>query len=204
MSILDINAPSQQWSVILAEAAREAIFDVVKTKLSSIKERVVIAIRRAINASPAITSMLGGQLQAEFGFIEPATIVRKLLDAIESSIELDLIGGKDIILEIIIDKDKLINSGVGEFRSKNGEVPWLEWLLSSGGRTVIVGFHIEYGAFPKKSRFSGSRSGAAKMVPGGVYAVQKFAGTQERNFITDAIDEQARNEIGEAIKAALI
>jgi len=204
MSILDISAPTKQWELILADVAYEAVLQQVRLKLSPITSKVAKEIRRAINASPAVTSMLGGQLQAEFGFVEPSTIVRNLLDAIEQSIEINVDGKEPILLEILINKDKLIGSGAGEFKSKNGEVPWLDWLLSSGGKTVIVGWHIEYGVFPRKSRFAGSRSGQAKMVPGGTYAVQKFAGNQERNFITDAIDEQAMREITEAIRSVLI
>lgn len=186
----------------MRDAIMKEVVKKARAALPLITPKVALEIRRAILATPAVQSMLGGQLQSEFGFVEPNTIVKKLLDAVEASIEVS-VTEKPAQVEIILDKDKLMSTGVGEFKTKNGEVPWLEWLLSSGGRVVIVGWSIEYGAFPKKSRFSGSRSGKARMVPGGTYSVQKFAGTEARNFMTESIDAQTRNEIAKVIAEAL-
>lgn len=201
--MLDFNMPNRKWELVLKEAAYDAIFERVQSKLSLIKSSIIVEVRRAINASPVITSMLGGKLQAEFGFIEPQSVVNRLLDAIEKAIEVNIAGKDPLLLEIILDKDILMQSDIVEFSTKNGDVPWLEWLLSSGGKVVIYDYHIEYGIFPRKSKFAGSRSGQARMVPGGTYAVGKFAGTKEKNFITDSFDEKTVKLIGAAIEGAI-
>lgn len=193
---------SRDFYVQVQNAVYEEVIKKLKINKLNIAQKIGLAIRRSINASPAITSMMAGNLKAEFGFIDGTAVVKRLLDAIETSIDVEVGNVRPLLVEITLDKDKILATGVGEFQSKNGEVPWLDWLLTSNGKTVIIGYHIEYKKFPKTGRRL-SRSGEAVMIPGGTYAVQKFSGNRERNFITDAINEITLNEITAAITEVL-
>jgi hypothetical protein len=63
-------------------------------------------------------------------------------------------------------------------------LPWLEWLLLFGDRTVIKDHSVRRFARPVK----GSRSGKALMKLGGSFAVNPlYSGTLKNNFITDAV-----------------
>ncbi len=69
------------------------------------------------------------------------------------------------------------------------EIPWLKWLLLSGGAPVVFGYKVLRGSFPHYSDDGSSRTTRAIMVEAdGSFSVkpEEYQGTQNDNFLTRA------------------
>lgn len=89
---------------------------------------------------------------------------------------------------IVILKDgiqQLFSMPYASYSSKNGQVDWLEWLLTEGTNEVVSNYKVLYGNFSKWSR-----TGEAIMVPsktGGFRFDTDHAGTLDDNWITRSL-----------------
>jgi hypothetical protein len=160
-------------------------------------------IKKNIEDHPTFISMLHGDLLPELG-LPPDTkewAATNMLDLIVDGLDIkvtpsQVISGTAIDLHIIWTNDKimeLVFRGEGIYisygRGVDGalrpvSVPWLEWLLTEGTAEVVSTHHIEFGDFTRQ----GSRTGLALMKrPGTWHMPEKYAGTINDNFITQAI-----------------
>lgn len=78
----------------------------------------------------------------------------------------------------------LLSLPLTSYKSKGGDVNWLEWLLTAGTSEVVANYRILYGDFAK------SRTGEAIMTPsksGGFRFDSEFTGTEDNNWITRSL-----------------
>lgn len=175
------------------------------------KPTVQHIVEEEIKSSPEYQSMVdsGGKLRGALGLVDPMNQLDAIIDILKSDIEMVSVPaqktGKTITggfrLEVVRGNyENLLNSRIATFVSENNYlVPWLEWLLTAGKSRVVQDYVIKYGPSPF------SRTGLAVMAKktGGGFSVPgEFAGTQENNFITRAL-ERANAKILAIIQKAM-
>lgn len=182
------------------------IDNIIKTNSNSISKRIQDIVIDAISRTPEFISLgiyAQGSLAPEFGFPDGSSTQINLLTAIRESLNIKVFSPKltktrvpQNLIQIQLDQDKLLNSGVASYRSGRYRIGWLRWLLDNGTTPVVLDYYIEYNLnFAQKKL---SRSGMALMVKkeGASYSVpSKYAGRSTNNFITRAIDEVYEEKI---------
>lgn len=202
------NVKLTNWGAA-AKQIRAAVVAEVKAIVASKTGPAEIRIRQlvidAIESSPEFQSLADyspGDLAPEFGFVNGLAIQQLLLTAIDRALTVRFDKSKIVsgrFFDLKFDKDQLLNSGVGEYMSKNNNIEWLRWLLEEGTTNVIYGYNIEYNLTPDQVRRS--RSKTAIMEPGGYWHVpSNFAGTDADNFITRAINPALMAQIEKLIR----
>ena len=180
-----------------------------KKAVQQLKQNIPPVIKQAIINSPEYISLLDGQLKYEFGIPDSSQKLTGLLDLWSSNVDIKYtapsISGNKIkasftISMIKIDfNDVLFSDYAIVYDSFRGySLPWLEWLLLEGNKTIIKQQDVVIG--PNKL----SRTGMAIMknsskswkVP------SQFAGTISDNWITRAINS-VDNDINNIIEKAL-
>lgn len=175
----------------------------IKSKLPSI-------IRSAIQNSPEYQSLQSGQLKYEFGIDNADTKLASLLTVWSTHIEYQYqspvirsssISGSFSANMIKADfSDVLYTDFAAVVDTMRGyTLPWLEWLLLEGDKTIIKKYEVVYGP----SKFS--RTGFAVMHPSrrSWKVPSEFSGTINDNWITRAIDD-ATPEIENMLNGAFV
>lgn len=164
--------------------------------ISIIKSELSNIIYNSIRNTPEYDSILSGKLKYEFGIPNPDEKLAGLLEIWSKNIEYQYI------------KPSIIGSKISAFFSANMiridfsdvlyteyamvvdgargySLPWLEWLLLEGNKTIIEQSIVVYGSSPF------SRSGGALMKPSksSWRVPSEFSGTSRDNWITRAIDQ---------------
>lgn len=179
------------------EKNQKRFTDAVKQKFAS-KIRTSSEYRSLVSPQGALHVDLGlGELGGDWS--GKADAVSALADIVEQIIagvtvtitdrkaEEDFVIGLNI--KLLENLDDIINSESGKYVSINArgdynEVPWLEWLLTGGSSSVVVGYHVLY----KDSE--ASRTLHAVMVKQGSFSIDgRFTGTKNNNFITRAAED---------------
>jgi hypothetical protein len=151
-------------------------------------------ISLAILGTPEIQSLNGGQLQSEFGIPDPLPRIQAILNTWLNSLLLmrntakrrgDKIFGGFSVKMIRADWTDVLALPEATLTSGPFILPWLEWLLIEGDRTIIRDYSV-VPVFNKK----GSRTGFSLMAasPHGWGVPAQYSGTTDRNFVTRAID----------------
>ena len=166
-------------------------------------------VRSAIITSTEYQSILNGQLQYEFGIVDSSSKLSGLLDLWSQNIDITyntpIISGTKIkgsfsVSMIKVDfSDVLYSDYAMMYDALRGySLPWLEWLLLEGNKTIISNYGIVVG--PNRS----SRTGMAIMKgsAGSWKVPSQFAGTIGDNWITRAIDA-AEGPIQDIINKAI-
>lgn len=179
------------------------------------RERASAVVRSVIDkyytASPEYQALLpGGELYHELGLRNSRLLLTQLLIKLLSQVKVQVIPREPIsILRVFIfdgDVDDLTYEDYAEYTSEGGyDVPWLEWLLMSGGQPVIA----DYTYVPKS--IPASRTGLGYMNPEkytrGVfepYSVSaQYVGTESDNWIT-RVFRAAEEEIFTSIENLFI
>jgi len=174
-------------------------------RLNKIKTKLEIPVKKIIADGMRSTDHYGslisdrGQLRVEFGILDNKKAVEDIIQAVQSSIQLDVIPPKGTSLGGIFIgayrdnfSDALSAQGA-QYISVNSAgtstlIEWLKWLLFEGDVIIIA----DYGVFGHAKK--GSRTGshimvktkkeAGKLQPWRVPPA--FAGTVNHNWITDA------------------
>jgi hypothetical protein len=166
-----------------------------KNSFNKIKQELPPIIINGIKSSQEYSELLSGDLRLELGIADPNTKIAGLLD----------IWSKNIVYNY--NKPEIKNSkiktsfSVEMIRSDFSDVlgsdyaivvdslrgyslPWLEWLLLDGSKSIIKNYEVIFGQNPA------SRTGLAVMSPSskswGVSST--YAGTISDNWITRSID----------------
>ena len=164
----------------------------LKKNRRRVEKKVKIAVASWINQAPEMQSLreegvfysLNAQLGFPLGFSDKA--VSAIVDAVVGSVGVNVNGFFKSLqggITFTIQPENFANLlGLSEANLAvvGGQLPWLEWLLLQGGKTIITGYEYE----PSKD----GRSGGGVMVLGGAWRIPpQFAGTQDDNFITRAL-----------------
>ena len=153
-------------------------------------------------------SLLSGALRYEFGLANPGNKVSQILQVWENTtvkfqtpkIKGNQIYGNLQISMINASYNDVLGLPAASVETKKGQsLPWLEWLLLMGDKTIIKDYEIFIGS---NSR---SRTGGAvmKKVVGGKWKVpSEFSGSSKNNWVTRVLDSIS-TEIDNAIKKSV-
>lgn len=192
LKLLDTSKEIQQK---ILNAMLPEITATMNSGITKIKSQLPDIIRQAIINSPEYNSLLNGQLRYEFGIDNSSSKLASLLEVWSTNIQYSYT--KPHIVGVKIKSAFSANTIRADFSDvlytdyavvtdmlRGYSLPWLEWLLLEGNKTIINNYEVVFG--PNSS----SRTGYAVMhqsrrswqVP------SEFAGTMSDNWITRAID----------------
>ena len=147
-----------------------------------------------IQAQPEYDSLLGGQLQGEFGIVDPQNRLNDILSTIKNGkvvtkTPVSITGQKikgGIKLEMVRkDLQDLLSLGSASFSTEKGSnLEWLKWLLTEGDSIIITSHEFIFGSNP----FSRTGLGIMRQSSSGWRVPPEFAGSINNNWITRAID----------------
>ncbi len=198
---------------------REAFNKQIPFLTKTVKKEVVSTIKASteykslINARGLLRRQLGlGEQGGDAeGILNPVSAMAIILDLITEDILVtvsDKKEGTDFIIgvniQLLTDINKLTSSDAARYISINArgemhEIPWLEWLLTAGQSSVVMGYHVVY----KES--AASRTGYAVMGKGGSFSMEStYAGTKNNNFIVNSIKKFQEEKLSGLIDEFLI
>lgn len=182
----------------------------LKNKLQYIRTNLPPLVMNAITNAEEYSSLVGGQLQYEFGIPDPSSKLNEILRVWSSNIIIQYnaptIAGSQIKGSFSI---SIIRSDFSDVLSADAalvidnlrgyQLPWLEWLLLEGNKIIIPKQQVEFGA----NRLS--RTGYAVMRPANKSwrVPSEFAGTISDNWITRAI-ENNESQIADLLNKVFI
>lgn len=192
---LKIIETDQQINKEILNALLPEITSFMNNGVNLIKRELPTLLQNAIMNTPEYSSILNGKLKYEFGIPDSSIKLNNLVDLwienikypymkptiignkIKSSFEVNAV--RVDFAEVLYSDDALV---IDNIRGYN--LPWLEWLLLEGNKTIISKQEVVIG--PNKF----SRTGNALMrdsnkswkVP------SEFSGTVTNNWITRAVD----------------
>lgn len=206
---LKILESNNQISKEILNALLPDISNYFKDVIRYLRVNLPPVVKAAIIDSPEYQSILSGQLQYEFGIPDSGTKLSGLLDLWSQNVDITynapVISGNKIkssfsVSMIRVDfSDVLYSDYASMYDALRGySLPWLEWLLLEGNKTIIRDYGIVVG--PNRN----SRTGMAVMrsSAGSWKVPSQFAGTIGDNWITRAIDK-AETSIETVINKAI-
>ena len=186
----------------IARDINKAIADYMNNQIR-LKNRKVLGIFKRnveswIRSQPEIQSILAqGQarsLNAQFGLLPgtPDLAVEKIVNSVVESTELNIKKINDNLsggIEIQCQPKQFLNLlglSEGHVRTEKGaDLHWLDWLLTLGDKTIVIGYEYKPG--------TGGRSGGGTMTKGMAFRVSpSYSGTIEDNFITRAFSNKEK------------
>ena len=189
------------------------VFNVLKQNENNINEGIKKKLQETIMDmlfnSPAVSSLMGGKLQAELGVVSAESTMIEVIDTWMNNIHVSTKAGGSPLLTINIG---ILTQGYGDvlslpssvYQSAGGEmIEWLRWLLLEGDKTIVDYFFLP-------GNRSKSRTGLGIMVRKGGrrWSIPpEFRGTETDNFATralenlnKALDRIVRVEINKVLK----
>jgi len=180
-----------QRKILMAMARQLNIM--IRRSLPRIEKGMRKLVGSLIMVQPEIGELSGGILQGAFGIpagkegVVIQDIVRAIVDSVYLQTETVQQAGSKVLkggLNIYIqpnDFSNLLGMSSASVSIKDGQLPWLQWLLTAGDAVLIGGYNVTYGA-------GLGRSGLAQMrIKTGAFRVPpSYSGTEDSNFITRA------------------
>tara|TARA_A100001201_G_scaffold21819_1_gene24329 strand:- start:4839 stop:5489 length:651 start_codon:yes stop_codon:yes gene_type:complete len=172
----------------------------INTNLST---QMAVIVGSTLNASPTVRSLLGGTLKDDFGLRpgEASAAITNIIAFLSKNVTAQALGirnGMQINLNFLPGGfDDILSVPGGSYQSTNGEVNWLEWLLTRGTQVVIADYALFDGA-KGKTRSGGSKVMIPQVNKPAFRVDPEHAGTIADNFISRALDP-AKDEIGKLI-----
>ncbi len=189
-----VTTPSQFAATVQFLVAPKVDDILIKAK-PAIQNRISNLLRTAIEGSPTIQSLKGGELQVDFGLTdgEAAAATQDIVNAVVSAVNVFFQKSKrgktlgNLVIQIdpaIVSTAVQTSTTNGIYNSNGNQITWLDWLMNKGTQVVVEGFEVVSTDYDERSR-----SGGGFMLPtGGVFRVApEFAGTAGDNFVTRAI-----------------
>ena len=189
-----VTTPSQFAATVQFLVAPKVDDILIKAK-PAIQNRISNLLRTAIEGSPTIQSLKGGELQVDFGLTdgEAAAATQDIVNAVVSAVNVFFQKSKrgktlgNLVIQIdpaIVSTAVQTSTTNGIYSSNGNQITWLDWLMNKGTQVIIDGFEVVSTDYDERSR-----SGGGFMLPtGGVFRVApEFAGTAGDNFVTRAI-----------------
>lgn len=170
---------------------------------SNVATEMSAIIASTLGASPTVRSLLGGTLKDDFGLRsgEASSAIANIVSHLSNNVLVRALGiknGIQISLNFLPGGfESILSIPGGSYKSKGGEVNWLEWLLTKGTQVVIADYALFDGA--EGSTRSGGNSVMIPVVNKAPFRVDPaHAGTTADNFISRAINP-AMEKIGKLI-----
>lgn len=185
---------------IIGERIAYALIPEINKYLDKIYQNMGNAISNivvnSIISQPEYDSLVGGQLQAEFGIPDPSSRLSEIIETIRSGSNIvkkatSTVNGKikaGIRFQMVkSDFEDLIALGSSSFVTEKGsKLEWLKWLLLDGDAIIIS----DYGFVAGPSPYSRTGLGIMREYSGSSWRVPpEFAGNIKNNWITRAIDD---------------
>ncbi len=189
-SLESFDSFARKVSSALARHMTSVLDDSIVGIRNGIQDVVVSAVRE----SPTFASLLTGEMWHVMGLSNPSQTLDDILQVIGDSINVHSkgckassgkISGGMTVSVLKADYSELLGHPSSRFLSENGfNVDWLEWLLTTGGETVLADY------FYLGKQTDSSRTGTGIMIKSrkGFRVPSEFAGTHNDNWITRALD----------------
>ncbi len=202
---LQLQQSDDQIVRLILDALVEEVNRCFSLASQDIVERAKNALKTALINTPEYQSLINGKLLTEFGLTDAQGKMASILNIWLNSFYIDIKSaykyGNQVkaIMEIGAVPadyvDVLTVPEAQQITAKGQSLPWLDWILIQGDKTIIN----EYEVVAKAS--TNSRTGNSIMVKtGGRWRVPpEFAGTPQNNFVTRAI-ESIENNINDIIQ----
>lgn len=176
------------------------IKDYMVSKINTIKSQLPPIIHQSIASTPEYSSLINGILKYEFGIPDSSTKLVGLLDIWSNNINLNYkppkISNNQIkssfsINMIRVDfSDVLYSDYAIVYDNLRGySLPWLEWLLLEGNRTIIPKQEVVIGP----NKFSRTGNAVMRQSSKSWKVPSQYTGTMRDNWITRAIDSAQDN-----------
>lgn len=185
----------QEINKEILNALLPEVINYMNNGVSTIKRELPNIIKTAIENTPEYSSILSGKLKYEFGIPDSSIKLNNLIDIwienirypymkptimgnkIKSTFEVNAI--RVDFAEVLYSNDALV---IDNIRGYN--LPWLEWLLLEGNKTIISKQEVVIGPnnFSRTGNAIMRDSNKSWKVP------SEFSGTVTNNWITRAID----------------
>lgn len=193
MITLKLLGTNASISKDIQKAIAKSINDLVSKKKKRVEDKLKRSIRLWVTASPEMQSLLqkgvGNSLNSQFGLrnMDAKTAVEAIVNSIVSSAQIKIskidskLNGKIEFNFQPSDLRNLLGLPQGHVATEKGQdLHWLDWLLTKGSSTVIIGYTY--------SNSGDGRSGVGAMKKGGSFRVNpQFSGTVNNNFITRSL-----------------
>jgi|TARA_B100001094_G_scaffold333466_1_gene412972 hypothetical protein len=191
---INIKETSSQISVKILKALSGEVDKYFQQAFNRCKRDIVSIVSEAITSHRTYQSLTSGKLRAEFGLDSSSSRLSQILRFWENleveykkpKIKSNQIIGSFSLSMIQSDYSDVLSSAAAVVNTEKGsQLEWLRWLLLFGDKEIIKDYDIKFGSNPR------SRSGNAIMVgkTGSRWGVpSSFAGTANKNWITEAID----------------
>jgi hypothetical protein len=167
-------------------------------------------LREALYAQPHYASLLAGRLRGDLGLTDVQFKLEEIIDRWVTAVSVELTqvkntgrslkGGMEISMVMSGFVDVLQMSAAEQETEKHQFLPWLQWLLKEGDKTIILGYGVQYGGLGVKlysrTKLAIMRKGKARNwnVP------SEFAGTLQKNWVTLAIESISENVLLAAVQ----
>lgn len=183
---LKIN--NQQFLSGLRNTLRTNLNSAIHLAVIDINRELQSLIQSLLMASPEYQSILNGLLNTEFDLKNSNDILNEILGTLQRGIvvttepvRFDGIGLRASINVSMIKSDfsDLLALSGTSYESKQGEIKWLEWLLTRGDSIIILNTSFDHNLKGNSTTLS---SGRGWRVP------PEFAGTITSNWITRTFD----------------
>lgn len=165
-----------------------------------LRTKIRLIVKQALINCPEVESLRSGTLKYDFGLVSDYTdlLVNNISEAIEieyKPIQISFSGVSSALVIYINGQwlDTITKSSYWAYiPTENGQLPWLDWLLTAGDSVVVAGYSVAYGNW--------GRSGGAIMLKYNNFQVNpQYSGTITDNFLTRAI-EKNQDQIEQALK----
>lgn len=178
---------------ILGILAKKLNKKLVKS-FDQLQDQIKSIIINSLKNQPEYSSLLGGQLQYEFGIPDPSSRLNSIINTLEQSMiarlnkvivsGYQLKGGFSIEF-IKSDYNDILSLPDASFVTEKGsKLEWLNWLLLQGDSSIVIGYSFILGGF----KFSRTGGGVMRSNNSGFWRVPpQFAGTQDNNWIIRGI-----------------
>ena len=202
---LDSGFASQFHSDVVKEITNKIQQETPKIK-TEITDKIRIAVRESLVATPEYQSIAQGKLKAELGIPNSDVRIMSIIDTWVNNIVVVVKSSKNPFLQIEIgmiqdDYGDVLSLPAAQYTYSSqrggGTIPWLKWLLLEGDKRIVVRY--EFSNNPR-----GSRTGMGIMIAKNKGAWQvppQFSGTSVDNFATRALNgiESKIDKIVEAV-----
>jgi hypothetical protein len=190
MSRIKVTTTPRELEARIVFEIREQVDRKLRAAAGPIKKEIVIILEDELRRSETVRSLLLGSLRQDFGLYEGQAIdmiekiVRILTENLDVSLNINPSSNLIFSISLRLNPNYIQDlSDVLRYRSKGGEVAWMEWLLTRGSEVVVDNFmQLNFSRVHPRSR-----AGYALMVPNGGRSFRvnpEFAGTTADNFIT--------------------
>lgn len=189
---ITVRTDEKEITVGILNATRSSINDSLHRAAINIRRDIQKMMDGLLRRSPEYISLTTGILRGDFGLDDPEVRLDEVLKTLREAVDVSVVPvstfGKELRGGLNIGMLRtgftdILNLPGATNKTQDIEIPWLRWLLLSGDRILVAGYHITYNISPAERR--NSMSGIAIMRKGGGWRVPpEFSGSETDNWLT--------------------